>query len=165
MNQTSLHLTITQFPVIGSFFGALVLAYGLWAGSSSTKRAAYILFILSATGAVLAYFTGEGAKDIVKSLIVTTGNSIRIHKVFALYALGASATLGILSLTCLLARFKSRSLSHSLAVIILLLSWITFALMAFTGYLGLQIRHTEMESGIATVVDGNQPVGGGPNRC
>ncbi|HEY0897659.1 MAG TPA: hypothetical protein VGE15_13960 [Sphingobacteriaceae bacterium] len=148
MDQTRVHLMISHFPVFGSLFGALVLGYGLWAGSSSTKRSAYIIFTLSAAGALLAYLTGEGAKDTVKSLTETPRNSIRGHRDLALYAVAASAGLGILSLTCLITRFKSRSASHALAVIILLLAWITFAVTAWTGYLGLQIRHTEMQAGL-----------------
>ncbi len=146
MDQTRLHLMITHLPVFGSFFGALVLAYGLRAGSSSTKRSAYIIFILSAAGALLAYLTGDGAKDTVKSLTETPRNSIRAHRDLARYALAASAGLGILSLTGLITRFKSRSVSHALALIILFLAWCTFAVTTWTAYSGLQIRHTEMQA-------------------
>lgn len=146
MNHTLLHLVIGHLPVFGSFMGAVVMTYGLLAGSSSTKRSAYILFILSAIGAVLAYLSGAGAKDTVKMLADTGRNTIGIHRDFAAFALAAAAALGILSAAGLIIRFKSRSPSHTLAGITLFISLITLALAAWTGYLGLQIRHTETEA-------------------
>jgi hypothetical protein len=62
MNQTHVHLLITHLPILGSFLGALVLVYGLFSGSYSTKIAAYLLLIISSAGAGIAYLTGEGAE-------------------------------------------------------------------------------------------------------
>lgn len=151
MDHTLFHLLIGHLPVFGSFMGAVVMAYGLLAGSSSTKRSAYILFILSAIGAVLAYLSGPGAKDTVKMLAETGGNAIGVHRDFAAFSLAAAAALGILSAAGLIIRFRSRSLSQTLAGITLFISLISLVLAAWTGYLGLQIRHTETEAAAAEV--------------
>ena len=147
MNQAHLHLLITHLPVFGSIIGALVLIYGLWTKSNHTKNAAYFIFILSAIGAGIAYLTGEGAEDAVEHLQGVTGNLIEIHEDAAMYALISLIVLGGMSLIALVvSRFKI-PFAKSTSTIILLFSLVSFGLVARTGYLGGQIRHTEIATG------------------
>ncbi|MEO7314631.1 MAG: hypothetical protein ABIW47_05575 [Ginsengibacter sp.] len=147
MNQAHLHLLITHLPVFGSIIGALVLIYGLWTKSNHTKNAAYFIFILSAIGAGIAYLTGEGAEDAVEHLQGVTENLIEIHEDAAMYALISLIVLGGMSLIALVvSRFKI-PFAKSTSTIILLFSLVSFGLVARTGYLGGQIRHTEIATG------------------
>ena len=147
MNQAHLHLLITHLPVFGSIIGALVLIYGLWTKSNHTKNAAYFIFILSAIGAGIAYLTGEGAEDAVEHLQGVTESLIEIHEDAAMYALISLIVLGGMSLIALVvSRFKI-PFAKSTSTIILLFSLVSFGLVARTGYLGGQIRHTEIATG------------------
>ena len=147
MNQAHLHLLITHLPIFGSILGALVLGYALWTKSNHTKNAAYFIFIISAIGAGIAYLTGEGAEHAVKHLPGVTKNLIEIHEDAALYALISLIVLGGISVIALVMnRFKT-SFTKSISTLILLISIISFGLVARTGYLGGQIRHTEISSG------------------
>ena len=144
MNQAHLHLIVTHLPIFGSIIGALVLGYALWTKSHPTKNAAYLIFILSALGAGIAYLTGEGAEHAVEDISGVTENLIEIHEEAALYALISLIILGILSVAALLmSRFKN-SFTKFTTSIILLISLVSFGLVARTGYLGGQIRHTEI---------------------
>lgn len=146
MNQAHLHLLVTHLPIFGSSIGALVLGYGLWTKSNHTKNAAYYIFILSAIGAGIAYLTGEGAEHAVKHTQGVTKNWIEIHEDTAIYALISLMVLGGLSVIALVSdRFKN-SFTKSTSIIILLFSFISFGLVARTGYLGGQIRHTEIST-------------------
>lgn len=145
MDQTHLHLMVTHLPILGPFLGAIVLIYGIWMGSSSTKKAAYILFILSAIGAIISFLTGEAAEDTIKEITSITDNTIDPHEELAVYALGALVLLGVLAFIGVVVKLKSRTVSRNLAAIILLLSLVSFTLMAWTGYLGGKIRHTELQ--------------------
>ena len=58
--------------------------------------------------------------------------------------------MGVASLTGLLLTYKKSSLSRPVAMVVLLVSLISFGLIARTGYIGGQIRHTEINSGAAT---------------
>jgi uncharacterized membrane protein len=151
MDQTHLHLIVTHLPILGPIFGAIVLGYGIRMGSSTTKKAAYILFLLSAGGAVLSYLTGEAAEETIKEITNITENNIEPHEEFAVYALGALILLGILSAVGLVVKFNSRTVSRNLAVAILMFSLVSFALMAWTGYLGGKIRHTELQKQPVTI--------------
>ncbi|HEY0899433.1 MAG TPA: hypothetical protein VGD90_08860 [Sphingobacteriaceae bacterium] len=157
MNQTHVHLMVTHLPILGPFFGAIVLGYGIRMGSSTTKKAAYILFILSAVGAVISYLTGEAAEETIKEIITSTENTIEPHEEFAVYALSSLILLGILSSIGLLVKFKSRTVSRNLAVAILTLSLMSFAMMAWTGYLGGKIRHTELQKQPVTIPENQDP--------
>lgn len=147
MNQTHVHLLITHLPIFGSFFGAMVLAYGLFSKSYSTKIAAYLLLIISAAGAGIAYLTGEGAEETVEDLPGVTEAVIEQHEDFAIFALIGLVSVGVLSLVGAYFTAKKSSFTKTFAYITLALSVIAFGLVARTGYLGGQIRHTEIREG------------------
>jgi uncharacterized membrane protein len=138
MSQVHLHLLITHLPVFGSLLGALVLGYGLWVKSNQTKNAAYFIFIISAMGASIAYLTGEGAEEAVENIQTVSENMIKLHEDAAMVALISLIALGVLSLVALIKR---------LSVAVLISSLVSFGLVARTGYLGGQIRHTEITNG------------------
>ncbi len=146
MNQTHIHLLITHLPIFGSILGGFVLAHGLWTKSNQTKIAAYNLFIISAIGAGVAYLTGEGAEETVENMQGVLEASIKTHEEFALFALISLIVLGVSSILGLFLTLIKSELTRTVAFIILFISLISFGLVARTGYLGGQIRHTEINS-------------------
>lgn len=156
MSQAHLHLVITHLPIFGSILGALVLVYGLWTKSNPTKNAAYFIFIISAIGAGISYLTGEGAEDAVENIQGVSENMIELHEDAAMYALVSLITLGIMSAIALVVTRLKTSLIKSTSIIVLIISLISFGLVARTGYLGGQIRHTEIASGAIQNNDGGE---------
>lgn len=150
MNQTHIHLLITHLPIFGSILGGLVLAYGLWTRSNHTKIAAYYIFIISAIGAGIAYLTGEAAEETAENIQGVVKDVIEEHEHFAVYALVSLIILGVASIGGIFATFKKPALTRKAAVVILIISLISFGLMARTGYLGGQIRHTEINASNTT---------------
>ena len=146
MNQTHIHLLITHLPIFGSILGGLVLAHGLWTKSNQTKIAAYNLFVISAIGAGIAYLTGEAAEETVENIQGIVEATINQHEEFALFALISLIILGLTSIICLFITLKNLAMTRTVAFIILFISLISFGLVARTGYLGGQIRHTEIAS-------------------
>ena len=146
MNQAHIHLLITHLPIFRSILGGLVLAHGLWTKSNHTKVAAYNLFILSAIGAGIAYLTGEGAEEAVENIQGIAEATIEKHEDFALFALISLIILGIASLLGLLVTYSKSIMTRTVAFVVLFIALVSFALVARTGYLGGQIRHTEVHS-------------------
>jgi uncharacterized membrane protein len=146
MNQTHIHLLITHLPIFGSLFGSLVLAHGIWTKSNQTKIAAYNLLVLSSIGAIIAYLTGEGAEETVEKIQGVSKDAIEQHSDFAVYALVSLSLLGVASLAGLFLSLKQSAFSKNIAVITFVISLISFGLIARTGYLGGQIRHTEINA-------------------
>jgi uncharacterized membrane protein len=147
MNQTHIHLLITHLPIFGSILGAIVLSYGLWTKSIETKIASYFLLIISSLGAATAYLTGEAAEESVENLPGVLETAIEAHEEFALFAIVSLSILGLAAVIGLFLAVKKSPLTRTFAFVILVVSLISFGLVARTGYLGGQIRHTEISSG------------------
>lgn len=150
MNQAHIHLIITHLPIFGSLLGTLVLIHGIWSKSIQTKIAAFNLFIISAVGAGIAYATGEGAEEAVENIQGISENIIEQHEDFAMYALISLIVLGVSSLLAVIVANKKNILSKSTTMATLAIAIVSFALVARTGYLGGQIRHTEIASSTGT---------------
>lgn len=146
MDQTHIHLLITHLPIFGSILGGFVLAYGLWTKSNQTKIAAYILFIISSIGAVIGYLTGEAAEETVENIAGVSKNLVEQHEDFAVIALVSLIVLGIASVVGLFLTSRKSPLTRAVAMVALFASLVSFGLVARTGYLGGQIRHTEINS-------------------
>ncbi len=147
MDKVHIHLLITHLPIFGSILGGLVLAHGIGTKSYQTIIAAYYVIIVSSTGAVIAYLTGEGAEEAVEDIRGVAKNMIGQHEDFALYALVALIVAGLVSLLGLYLSIKKSPMASTVALLTLFAAIISFGLVARTGYLGGQIRHTEISSG------------------
>ena len=68
------------------------------------------------------------------------------HEDCAVFALISFIALGVASIGGLFLTLKKSSLTKTVALVVLFISLISFGLVARTGYLGGQIRHTEINS-------------------
>lgn len=146
MNQTYIHLLLSHLPIFGSILGGLVLIHGLWTKNNQTQIAAYNLFILSAIAASITYLTGEAAEETVENIQGIAKDMIEQHEEFAGLALASILILGLASIGGLILNLKKSPIAEKVALVILFISIISFGLMARTGYLGGQIRHTELNN-------------------
>ena len=146
MDQTHVHLMVTHLPIFSSVLGAIVLTYGLMAKSSQVKIAAYILLIVSSVGAGIGYLTGEAAEETVENIAGVSKDLVEQHEDFAVIALVSFIVLGVASVIGFLFTSRKSSLARSFAVFVLFVSIVSFGLAARTGYLGGQIRHSEINA-------------------
>ena len=146
MNQAHIHLVINHLPIFGSFLGFLVLAYGMLSKSKHTIIAAYFIFIISAIGATFAYYTGEGAEEVVEKIKEVSETMIKQHESFAIYALIGFVIFGLISVIAIIMTTFYLHFSKVIAFMMLFLSLICLGLSGWTGYLGGKIRHTELDT-------------------
>jgi uncharacterized membrane protein len=146
MDLAHIHLLITHLPVFGSVLGALVLIHALWTKSSPTKIAAYNLFIIAALGAGIAYLTGESAEEVVENIPGIAESTIEQHEDSAVFTLVSLIILGVASIGGLFLTLKKSAMTRTFAFVILFISLVSFGLAVRTGYLGGQIRHTEINN-------------------
>ena len=154
MDQVHIHLLIVHLPLFGAFFGMLVLAHGLWHKSEQTSIAAFNVFIISAIGAAIAKFTGEGAEEAVEHIPGVLESAIELHEDAGFWAFVSMLVLGMVSIGALyLTKVKSAHANFT-SRIVLVLSLFCLLGVSRAAYLGGQIRHTEI-SGVAV----DQPQG------
>lgn len=149
MEPVHLHLLTNHVPVIGAFFGALVLIFGMVRKSPPTLTAAYWIFLLSAALGLVAYFSGEGAEHAVENLPGVTDKLIETHEDIGKFTLIGLILLGAISLFGLIRSKNHYDRIKSIALVALVIALASFGIGAYTAYTGGLIRHTEIRSGAA----------------
>jgi hypothetical protein len=151
MDLTHIHLLLNHFPTIGYIIGGGLFVLSLIAKSDDLKRASLVVLLGIALIAIPTYMSGNGAQEAVKSLPGVSKSMIEAHEGAALAAIGfmlftgAFAWLGLWQF-----RRLARIPAWNLAVI-LVLTLVSFGLMARASNLGGEIRHAEIRAGQGTV--------------
>ena len=149
MNTTHLHLLLNHFPVIGTLIGSGLLLWGIVRKQNSLKAAGAAVLFLMAVIAIPVYTTGEPAEESVEDLPGVSKAMIELHEEAASIAIWLLAITGLLSLTALVMDFRKKTAAGFIFMVSFVLSVISFAAMARTGYYGGQIRHTELSNSTA----------------
>jgi uncharacterized membrane protein len=147
MDPTYLHLVIAHLPIFGCFLGIVVLVYGLLSKSRITIEAAYLVFILSSIGGVIAYLTGEPTKELVEHIFGIDESNIEAHEESGELTIITLVILGAVSCLTLIFKNGLKQYQIELTTVILLIAIICFVLASRTAYLGGKIRHPEINNG------------------
>jgi uncharacterized membrane protein len=141
MDQTHLHLITNHIAIIGTLFAGIVLFIGLISDTVQTRVAAFILMLISSIGGYITFKTGHEAEETVEHIKGISEYVIEQHEEFAEKALWFIILLFIASIVGIYAGKKNLPTEKKISWIILLISFISFAIFAWTGYLGGQIMH------------------------
>jgi uncharacterized membrane protein len=153
MNWAHVHLMLNHLPVLGTVFGAVLLAWALLRRDQTMQRAALATFALAALAAIPVYLTGEPSEDAVEHLAGTAEAAIESHEEAAVIALIAVEALGAMALAALLL-FRGRAIPRPLTTAALVFALATAGWMAQTANLGGRIRHAELRAN-ATSTEGD----------
>src|SRR3984885_2585884 len=151
MDLTHIHLLLNHFPTIGTLIGGGLFVLSLFMKSADLKRASLAVLLGIALIAIPTYMSGNGAEAAIKSLPGVSKSLIEKHEGAALVAIafmeftGVFAWLGLWQF-----RRLARIPSWNLAVI-LVLTLVSFGLMARASNLGGEIRHAEIRASQGTV--------------
>lgn len=146
MNPTHFHLVMTHLPIYGLLIGIVILLIGLVRKNQTLKTTATLLFIAMAIVAIPVFLSGEEAEETIEHLIPDVKKSIHEHEERAEKAIWLMAVLGVSSLFSLYAAYKKPSISGTIHILSLIVAIATFAAYVNVGYLGGQIRHTEIRT-------------------
>ena len=149
MDLLHLHLLLNHFPVIGTIIGIALLLFGFVSKSDSLKRASLAVFFVLALLTIAVFLTGEPAEERVEKSAGVSKALIEEHEDAAMPALIAMEVTGCIALIGLFVSFRASKLANIGFAAALILSVVTFGLMARTANLGGQIRHAEIRSGTA----------------
>lgn len=156
MSSVHFHLAFTHFPIIGTIIGVLILIAGFVFRKEPVIKSALLLFVGMAIIAIPVFLTGEGAEESVENLQGVSEKIIHEHEELAEKAIILMEILGIFSLGAFILMLLKSKFSRIVNIIVLVLSIAAFGLIAKTGNMGGQIRHTEIRKAGIT----NQNAGG-----
>lgn len=147
MNGAQIHLLINHIPIVGLFFGVILLIFGLMQKQAVLQKAAMLTFVLMALLVVPVNQSGEAAEEVLESMEISQERHsyIHEHEESAGFAMWFLLGLGVVSLVALTTE-KNKSLSGALKWVLLIGSILVFLLVARVGHLGGEISHPEIRS-------------------
>jgi uncharacterized membrane protein len=138
MTPAQLHLFVNHVPIIAFGIGIGLFIGGVIGRSDDLKRASFAILFVIALMAVPIYMTGNAATFILRNDAGFSPDLIAAHQDAAMLALIPMQLMGVLAWFALW-RYRPW---HVPAVLVL--SILTFGLMARAGNLGGEIRHPEI---------------------
>lgn len=146
MNAAHIHLVVNHLPLFAVLIGGGLLAFGMVANQTALTRAAFVLGVVAAIGAVVSVQSGERAEDIVEEYAGVSEDAIHDHEEAAEGAQWAVVALGLVSLLGLVAPKSSARVRSAAEWAALALSVVSIALLARAANLGGLIRHPEIRT-------------------
>lgn len=147
MNTAHWHLVLNHIPIIGIVIGTLSLITGFIFSSDSIKRLSMGILVVSGLFAIPAYFTGEGAEDLVENLPGVAESNIENHESSGLAFLILATTVGLLGAITFILDWMNNRVSRLLYIVVLVVSIGASIFGKIVGTSGGEIRHTEIRSG------------------
>ena len=155
MNWAHVHLMLNHLPLHGAIAGTVLLGLSIAMKRQAVARAGFVVIVVTAILAGAVYWTGEPTEELVESLPGVSESFIERHEEMALVAAIAAAAVGLFALYGLVA--LRRGGAPLIVGIAFLLSLLPFGAMAYTAYLGGQIRHSEIRSDAGETGNGARP--------
>lgn len=146
MNTAHIHLLLVHLPVLGAYFGMILLLYGWAFKKEEALRISFATFAIAGLFSVVVYLTGEAAEEAVEHLAGVTHEVIEAHEEFAVAALVGGVLLGLTGVVGMLISARRHRTPRWLKIVAVVIGFITAGIMAQTAYLGGQINHPEIRA-------------------
>ncbi|MFC5269709.1 DUF2231 domain-containing protein [Adhaeribacter terreus] len=146
MNDTYLHLTLTHFPIVGSFIALVLLFSGYIQKNEGITKAALYLLVALALVTIVVNHTGEEAEEFVEHMAGYSHDAIHDHEEMAEWAFRLMLATGIGAAVALYLFRKNAAKTWLVVLLVLFGNLFACGLMAWTGKKGGEIRHTEVNS-------------------
>ena len=144
LDPVHIHLMVTHFPIVGSFLAFIVLLAGLIGKHAFTRYVAYFLLVLCGLTAFAANSSGEQAEEILENRPEFSHDLIHEHEEAAEPVFLSMAILGAVSIVTFFMEKRKNVLAKPLSFLVLTGALACFGLSVRAGYLGGQIRHSEI---------------------
>ena len=147
MNFVHIHLLLNHLPTVAFSIGLGLFLIALFAKNHDLKKASLVIFFTTAALTIATYVSGNDAENAIKELpgvslpLISKHESAALVAFIFMQATGFFAWLGLWTL-----RRAPRFATWNLAVV-LILSILTFGLMARAANIGGDIRHPEIHDG------------------
>lgn len=148
MNDAHLHLLVNHLPIVGLLIGALILIAGIFMNTSEVKLTALAVLVFSALTSIPAFYTGEGAEEVVENIAGISETLIHKHEESAELFFTITLILGSLSLLGFILEFKKLKFAKYIIYLVLLTALADGILAKNAGTTGGEIRHSEIRDNV-----------------
>lgn len=148
MNAAHLHLLVVHLPVVGCPVALLLMLVALRRGDDALLRLAWLFLIATAVLAVVAYYSGPPAYELLATELEPVKQLVEDHAVVARAAFVGMVVAAALAvqgwLQFLQQETPPRWLRWTIAALTLLLCY----LLAWSAHLGGALRHPEVRDAL-----------------
>lgn len=156
MNAAHIHLMLNHVPLFGAAAVTILFVVALVLRQQGVARGGLVVALVTAAVAVVVYLTGEPAEELVENLPGISEAVMETHEEIALVATLVMGAFAVVALYGLVA-FR-HGVSMRFTRVLLVLSLFPLATMAYTAYLGGQIRHSEIRPASVDDPGAGEPV-------
>ena len=157
MNPSYLHIILNHFPTLGFGIGLVFFALALLMKKEELERTGLVIFFVAAAVTVMTYVSGSDAHEALKETAGMSEGLVQAHETAALIAFVFMELTGFFSWIGLWIWGRDARFARWNRGIILVLSLVTFGVMARAAYFGGAIRHPETEAAATIPVDATVP--------
>ncbi len=145
MNPLHLHLLINHIPVLGAFFGCLLMGISLVNGREETRKNAFAFFVFLAILTPFVFLSGEFSEDLAKKLPGVEESRIETHAEAADMALIGIELLGVIAGGTWFLNFfpNSVGLRKKMGWVLFIVAIVVSGWLSWTATTGGRIRHGE----------------------
>ncbi len=144
MDASHIHLLLNHFPILGTLIASGILLWGIYQKNHAIKMLAAALLVAMALIAIPVYLTGEPAEETIEHTADFVKSLVESHEDAAWVALIIMELTGAVALGVFAYGLWRGIASNAGFSWVLGLALVTCIAMARVGYLGGQIRHTEL---------------------
>jgi hypothetical protein len=153
MIPVQIHLAIVHVPILGMAFATLLLLLSRFRQRMDWTRFAYGLFIITALGAVIAFFSGHGSEEATEHVLNLSRHRVHEHEEAATFCLVLALGAGALAVLLLAMEARlSHTLRRNLGRLLLVLGLVGSAALAVAAHRGGEIRHPEISGDSPSVL-------------
>jgi hypothetical protein len=149
MNGAQLHLALNHFPVVATVLSLPFLFLGLRKKAGPAVLVGLWLLVSAGATAVPAFFSGEGAEEVVEPLAIASEQTVESHEDAAKAALGASILAGLLAVAVMFARSAGALVTRKLLGVTAAVAVVSTGLVLQAAHLGGLIHHDEIQANAA----------------
>lgn len=156
MNSIQWHLMLNHIPILGMGFGLFVWIFALLMRSKDASIIALVWIIFVGIITIPVYMTGQNGHELVHDLPGVSHTFIDRHEQWATFSLIAIELTAIFAIMLFFILRQAKKGLLQLWTLLFLLPLASSALLvAYTAWLGGEIRHTEMRMDDTPIQDNN----------
>lgn len=156
MNPVHVHLLLNHFPIIGTLIGVVLLALGIFRKESVLRFVGASIIVVMAIITLPVNKSGEAAEETVEHIQGVNEDMLEEHEEAAEFAMFFMLLTGIVTLVTQVLDKRNHPKTNLAYIISLVLATFTLTTMVRTGFLGGQIRHTEINGQVNSSNSGGE---------